>query len=294
LTTPPNEFDLVAQEAAELGIDEPLALTRLEIGPMSALRWGEEPGDLVFLHGAGLNAHSWDSTALTLAEPALAVDLPGHGESSWREDANYSPTQLALDLANYLTEASTLGILRTPVVVAGQSLGGLAAIELAQRTDLISHVVLVDILPLERGAAGGVTDFLAGPAVFATREEIERRAVTFGYGGSRGSLARAVAHNTRGTPDGQVAWKHHLGALAAAGSPLLAEFATQTAWEQIARVGVPIDLIWASRTVTTPEARARFAALHPEARLVQIDAGHNIQEDAPTELAGALARLARA
>ena len=39
-----------------------------------------------------------------LGEPALAVDLPGHGHSGWREDGDYSPQNNAAALAPVLRD----------------------------------------------------------------------------------------------------------------------------------------------------------------------------------------------
>src|SRR5438045_2146891 len=47
---------------------------------LSALVWGDEP-ELVFLHGGAQNAHTWDTVAIALSRPLLAIDLPGHGHS---------------------------------------------------------------------------------------------------------------------------------------------------------------------------------------------------------------------
>ena len=52
---------------------------------------GRRPARVVFLHGGGQNAHTWDTVIVGLGEPALAVDLPGHGRSAWRDDGDYGP-----------------------------------------------------------------------------------------------------------------------------------------------------------------------------------------------------------
>ena len=39
------------------------------------------PPELVFLHGGAQNAHTWDTVALALGRPLVAIDLPGHGHS---------------------------------------------------------------------------------------------------------------------------------------------------------------------------------------------------------------------
>ena len=53
----------------------------------------------------GLNAHGFDPVVLALDAPALALDLPGHGRSDWREDANYRPDLLAADVLTALRNA---------------------------------------------------------------------------------------------------------------------------------------------------------------------------------------------
>ncbi|MBJ8337280.1 alpha/beta fold hydrolase [Antrihabitans sp. YC3-6] len=84
--------------------------------------------ELVFLHGGGQNAHTWDSVVLALirAQPdlsALAVDLPGHGHSRWRDDRDYSPVTNAATLAPFLQRMAPKA-----ATVIGMSLGGLTAI----------------------------------------------------------------------------------------------------------------------------------------------------------------------
>ena len=87
-----DEFALLGENAAQAEFTGPLPIvTRVERGPISALRWGTEPARLVFLHGGGQNAHTWDTVILGLGLPALAIDLPGHGRSAWREDGDYGP-----------------------------------------------------------------------------------------------------------------------------------------------------------------------------------------------------------
>ena len=88
---------------------------------------------MVFLHGGGQNAHTWDTVIVGLGEPALAVDLPGHGRSAWREDGDYGPIRNAETLLPVLREWAPAADL-----FVGMSLGGLTAIRLATRRLLIS------------------------------------------------------------------------------------------------------------------------------------------------------------
>ena len=87
-----SEFGLLPENAEQAGVEGPLpSVRRVEADGISALQWGEESPRVVFLHGGGQNAHTWDTVIVGLGVPALAVDLPGHGHSAWREDGDYSP-----------------------------------------------------------------------------------------------------------------------------------------------------------------------------------------------------------
>ena len=87
-----SEFALLPENAEQAGVTGPLpAVRRVDAGEISALKWGEATPRVVFLHGGGQNAHTWDTVIVGLGVPALAVDLPGHGHSEWREDGDYSP-----------------------------------------------------------------------------------------------------------------------------------------------------------------------------------------------------------
>ena len=46
------------------------------------IEWGTTEPELVLLHGGTQNAHTWDTVALALDRPLVAIDLPGHGHSS--------------------------------------------------------------------------------------------------------------------------------------------------------------------------------------------------------------------
>ena len=97
-----DEFGLFHENAEEVGLpyDGPPTVERIsmEVAPgqrLSALRWGTDPPELVLLHGGGQNAHTWDTVALALGRPLLAIDLPGHGHSDWRDDHRYFPAENA-------------------------------------------------------------------------------------------------------------------------------------------------------------------------------------------------------
>ena len=84
-----DEFGLFHENAAEWGLpfDTPPVVRReyVDVAPdrsLSALVWGTADPQLVLLHGGAQNAHTWDTVALALGRPLVAIDLPGHGYSA--------------------------------------------------------------------------------------------------------------------------------------------------------------------------------------------------------------------
>lgn len=296
--TDPDEFSFLAADASLVRRSAPLpTVSRVELtSAVSALAWGEPPASAALLHGAALNAHTWDATLLAWPsrnEPSapgfLALDLPGHGDSAWRPDANYAPSLLVPAVSDALDRAIDTGVLDAEFTLIGHSLGGLTALEsLRAGRARFARLVLVDIVPLPPQAARTVASFLDGPPSFGSRQEIVERALAFGFGGGIDELTRAVILNTKITADGRIAWKHHLGILGGQGLPLTD---AETLWPVIAASRVPIDLVAATESLIDAHAIERFTQLRPTAQVVRLAGGHNLQEDAPVDLARTLATM---
>ncbi|MDR6866407.1 pimeloyl-ACP methyl ester carboxylesterase [Microbacterium resistens] len=290
-----TEFSFLADHATALGVSVPpvtrISLTLPDERTLSALRFGDGPPVATFLHGAGLNAHTWDPTILALGLPALAIDLAGHGDSSWRDDLDYSARPHAADVAAAIDAWAD-----APQVVVGQSLGGLTAAALAaERPDLVRAAVIVDITP-GIDASGGPAALRAFYAVtdFASRDEVVEHALSFGLGGSRQNTERGVFLNTRIRPDGRVEWKHHLArlasqAFAADTSPgsiaAPGQILHEDGWEDLAAVTAPITLVRALRGFVSETDAEEFSRRVPAARVLTLDAPHNAQETSPADLA---------
>ena len=314
--SPMDEFQFLPDQARDIGSDRVPPVRRLSFDlpdgrSVSGLQYGDPltgafaPPIVTFLHGAGLNAHTWDTTVIALGLPALALDLPGHGDSSWRADAAYTGRALAEDIADAIS-AWTEG----PQVLVGQSLGGLTAAALAaSRPDLVRELVVVDISPGidPTGGASQIAAFFAGPTDWASRDELVERALRFGLGGSPEAAARGVFLNSRIRPDGRVEWKHHFAHLAAAMAedPIAAQAAQQgqdafrsvlasSGWDDLAAVRTPLTLVHGERGFLSAQDVTDYRAHRPDAVIIAVPSGHNVQEEAPVELAGILAGIARA
>lgn len=292
-----DEFRFLASDATRVGREAPLPEVRrvyaevAEGRRVSGLSWQPDAApEFVLLHGIGLNAHGFDPALLALDAPALALDLPGHGRSDWRDDANYSPAPLAADVAIALDRFAP-----APATLVGHSLGGLTAMLIAvARPEAIRRLVVVDITPgvVPNRDAGSIAEFITGQRDYATHEEIVDRAIAFGIGSDRAALARGVALNTRRRPDGRWEWMHHpahLDSLPISPSDDPAPLAPL--WgplEALHAAGMPLTLIAASRGLVGEGLREEWADRLPGSEVVTIEGPHNLHEAAPRELAAAL------
>ncbi|WP_243224925.1 alpha/beta fold hydrolase [Microbacterium sp. CIAB417] len=287
-----SEFRYLPAQAEAIGVRPPAAerigFTLSGGRTLSALRFGDGDPRVVLLHGAGLNAHTWDTTILRLGVPALAIDLAGHGDSSWRDDVDYSARTLAADIAEALPHWS-----HAPVVLVGQSLGGLTAAALASaHPELVRDVIVVDITPgIDASGPAALREFFR-VSDFADRDELVERALAFGLGGSREDTERGVFFNSRIREDGRVEWKHHFAHLAArvfaepqGGSAAPGAVLSTDGWDDLAGVSAPLTLVRATRGYVTSADADDYRRRLPRADLVEIDATHNVQETAPDVLA---------
>ena len=287
-----TEFDFLPPQAAAIGASTPLpsaerlSLTLGSGRTISALRFGGVAPVVTFLHGAGLNAHTFDTTILALVLPSLSIDMPGHGDSSWRDDANYGPRTMADDVAQAIAAWTDI-----PQVLVGQSLGGLtAAVVAARHPELVRTLVMIDITPgLDQGSVGQVRGFLDGASDFASRDEIVERAMSFGLGGSREDTERGVFLNTRVRDDGRVIFKHHFANLG--GLPPADSMNMVPMWEDLAAVAAPITLVRGDRGYVTGANAEALIERVPGTSVITVAAGHNVQEDVPVELGGIIAEI---
>ncbi|MEZ0383030.1 alpha/beta fold hydrolase [Mycobacterium sp. pW045] len=282
-----DEFALLAGNAEQAGVTGPLpAVQRIQTAAVSALRWGTEPPRVVFLHGGAQNAHTWDTVILGLGQPALAVDLPGHGRSAWRDDGDYSPQRNAAAVAPVLRELAP-----TAELVVGMSLGGLTAIRVAAAApELVRRLVLVDVTPsaLQRysqlsAADRGTVALAQGERTFPDFESM--LAVTRLAAPHRDpeSLRRGLFHNTRQLPDGRWTWRYDT-------IRRVGDFTEL--WTDVSAVTAPTTLIrGGDSALVTADDVAEYARRSPDLTThVVAGSGHSVQSDQPRALVELLRR----
>jgi pimeloyl-ACP methyl ester carboxylesterase len=287
-----DEFGLFEENASEAGLpwSGPPVVERTAVPVdggrnVSALVWGDGPAEIVLLHGGGQNAHTWDTVALALGRPVVAIDLPGHGHSDWREDHDYSPVANAVDVAVAVQELAPRASL-----VVGMSLGGLTAIRLAaEHPSLVRRLAVVDVTPgADETKAEPIIAFLSGPERFESFDEVLERTVQFNPTRSESSLRRGILHNAREEPDGSWTWRYDpVRAWKTEGGVTFTSL-----WDDIGRISVPMLLVRGALSgVVSDDDVDELRRRRPDAEVVVVEgAGHSVQGDRPVELAAILDR----
>jgi esterase len=277
-----SEFALLPENAEQAGVEGPVPqVQRIDAGSVSALRWGDSSPRVVFLHGGGQNAHTWDTVIVGLGQPALAVDLPGHGHSAWREDGNYSPQNNAAAVAPVLNELAPHADL-----VVGMSLGGLTAIGLgAIAPHLVRELVLVDVTPsaLQRHSEMtkeqlGTVALVQGEREFPSFAAILELTTAAAPHRDPKSLRRGVFHNSRRLDNGNWTWRYDT----------IREFPDfDSLWNDVAGLSAPITLVRGGTSgFVTDEDAAELGQRAQTFRGVHLveNSGHSVQSDQPRVL----------
>lgn len=282
-----SEFSLLAENAEQAGVAGPLPdVERIDVdtpkGTVSTLRWGGGvPPRIVFLHGGGQNAHTWDTVIVGLGVPALAVDLPGHGHSGWREDGDYSPQHNADAVAPVLRDFAPNADL-----VVGMSLGGLTGIRVgAIAPELVRELVLVDVTPsaLHRYAEmtteqQGTVALVQGEREFPSFQAMLDATVAAAPHREVKALRRGVFHNSRRLDNGNWAWRYD-------SIRKVPDFGDL--WNDVDALTAPVTLVrgGSSPFVTDEDAAelTKRARHFRQAHVVQ-NSGHSVQSDQPRAL----------
>ena len=250
---------------------------------------------IVFLHGGGLNAHTWDLVCLGLRRErhCFALDQRGHGESEWSPQMDYTTESQVGDLEAFVDR---LGLTR--FVLVGMSLGGVNAMAWAGRySERLAGLVIVDVGPeIRMAGVQKIAAFTSEQKLLDSIDEVIERALAFNPRRDPRLLRLSLRHNLRQTPKGQWMWKYdqrHRGKA----EPGAYERRRELLWDAVAKISCPTLVVRGAQSdVFHDEDAERLTAALPRGRWVRVEnAGHTVQGDNPagllTELRGFLGEL---
>jgi pimeloyl-ACP methyl ester carboxylesterase len=234
-------------------------------------RGGSGP-PLVLLHGFFDTWRVWELTlpALERERDVLALTLAGHAGGPPLPDALDDDT--LADAAEDAMRQAGIELAQ----IAGNSLGGFVALQLAAR-----------------GRASGVVAFApAGgwetqPGVFALQREMHDALRRAPYVIDRRAATRYTTVNFEHIPLELL--EHQTLGAAACDAPRMLDYAEHARWEIDAeRISCPVRIVWGTedRLLPWPEAAARYRRRFPHADWIELEgAGHCPQLDVPLETA---------
>jgi esterase len=266
--------------------DEQAVLNGMRIHWLDWGTKGQRP--IVFLHGGGLNAHTWDLVALALRPDyhVVAPDLRGHGDSEWSPTLDYRLETHAADV-----EALVRHLGLTNYVLVGMSLGGLTAIQYAgDHASALAGLVIIDIGPEFRPEGSKkVRDFLATPAEYDSIDDYIRVARAFNPLRDEVLLRRSLLHNLRQTHKGKWVWKWDPRPRAKVDLEAMVRRNAKL-WASVDRITVPALVVRGGNSEIFLESDAeKLVARLPSARWLTVpNAGHTVQGDNPAGLLAAL------
>jgi len=261
---------------------------RLEIRTDDGLRlvadaWGSPSAPpVLLLHGGGQTRHAWGGTARALAEQglrAVAMDLRGHGESSWCPRGDYTLRRYARDVL------ATVARFEQPPAVVGASLGGLSALLATSLAEAPPYaaLVLVDITPrMDLGGAARIIGFMsewAGEG-FESLEEAADAIAAYLPHRKRPADLSGLRKNLRLYPDGR--WRWHWDPRFVTGRLRPGVGGAQMDLQKAARaLSIPTLLVRGRLSELVSEELAReFLELVPHAGYVDVsEAGHMVAGD---------------
>jgi esterase len=249
------------------------------------LEWGnEDKPTILFLHGGGLTAHTFDLTCLSMRPDyhCVALDQRGHGDSEWSPVMDYGFEVQADDVGRFVDHLAV-----DRVVVAGMSLGGINTMTYAGRQPKhLAGVVLIDVGPeLREAGTKRIVEFIREPAELDSIEDFIARALDFNPRRNSRLLRRSLTHNLRQMPDGKWTWKYDKRPRYR-DDPEARNRRTQALWESVGHIQAPTLVIrGAESDVFHDEDAQKLVSRLKNGRLAKVSrAGHTVQGDNPAGL----------
>ncbi|SMC85425.1 alpha/beta fold hydrolase [Lentzea albidocapillata] len=274
-------------------------MVRLEDGTeLNVLRAGdpESPVTVVLAHGYALDHRSWHKVVEQLSPEfqVIAYDHRGHGRSAGASKETATIDQLGEDLGELIERAVPQG----QVVIAGHSMGGMAALAMAERRPRLFRQRVLGNVFVSTAASGMSETSLAWPkAVGKLVRELER---------AFGPIVRAVREKIEPAKTAGLRWWLFGDQPADEDVDLTADMVWGHWPETVALFRPAVDRYDREAGLTVAKEKAVVAVVGDEDRLVPEsdaakfggtsvilpDAGHMLPLERPAELANLIREVA--
>jgi pimeloyl-ACP methyl ester carboxylesterase len=251
---------------------------------------------VVLAHGYALDHRSWHRVIAELPEryQVVAYDHRGHGKSGPATKETATIEQLADDLGELIERAVPSG----QVIVVGHSMGGMAAMTLAERRPRLFRQRVLGMVFVATAATGMSDASLAWPkSVGKLVRELER---------AFGPLVRAVRERIEPTKTAGLRWWLFGDEPRDEDVALTAEMVWAQWPETVALFRPAMDRIDREAALAVAGEKPTIAVVGDEDRLVAVsnaralagkavvleDAGHMLPLERPKEIAGLVGELA--
>ena len=289
-----DEFSFFQENLAEWDLDVVVPSVRRffvsvdGLRQLSGLQWKDADPSLVMLHGGAQNAHTFDTVALALQQPLIALDLPNHGHSDASPFGSSAIAAHATDVATALEQLVT-----KPTPLVGMSMGGLTSILIAAaHPELVSSLTLIDITPgVNAEKAKHITAFVNGPTAFDDFDDLLARTIEHNPTRKVSALRRGILHNALQRSDGTWVWRHQQHPKSELTPPVIGNL-----WDTLSELKMPVTLIrgMAAGSVVDDDDEKELKRRVPHVEIVHVaEAGHSVQGDQPLKLAALLGRFAK-
>src|SRR5687767_595752 len=171
------------------------------------LDWGGSGPPLVLVHGLDRHAHTFDHIAPHFAARyrVIAVDMRGHGESSWDPEARYLVEDYVRDMEGLVDQLKLRDI-----VIWGNSTGGrVAQVYAALHPDRVTHMISEDVGPERpRQIADNYTRRVAEERPgWASEADVMAQVRKANPAMPDANVATYVRYGTKRRDDGRIVWK---------------------------------------------------------------------------------------
>lgn len=209
------------------------------------LDWGN-PGKppLIMIHGIARHAHTFDHIAPHFARDyhVLAIDMRGHGDSSWDPKGDYLVEDHVKDLEGLVTQLRL-----RKITMLGNSTGGrVVQVFAGMHPDLVTKLVVEDVGPqrpedIASGFARRVQQEVNG---WASEDELVQQ-LTKENSGVAPSWVRTYAHfGVKPRGDGRLVWKRDPN--------LVKGFVPTDLWSSVRRITSPTIYVLGGRSTIVP------------------------------------------